>query len=145
MALIKQTNHDSSLEEIAQLIGDDFDIILAEGYKNSSMPKIEVHRKVLGEELLCDANELIAIATDEHLDVPVWQCSLDDTIKLADFMEQAFLSESKEEATLFVNDSHIPLSPFVRSFVSETVKGMVSTLKGVETLNKIDLWIRKKD
>ncbi len=145
LALIKRMDHDSSLEEVARLLGDDFDIILAEGYKNSTMPKIEVHRKASGEGLLCHPDELIAIATDEHLDTPVWQCSLDAIPKLANFLEQTFLSESKEEATLFVNDNHIPLSPFVRSFVSETVRGMVSTLKGVETIQRIDLWIRKKD
>ncbi|OGO04720.1 MAG: molybdopterin-guanine dinucleotide biosynthesis protein B [Chloroflexi bacterium RBG_13_54_9] len=145
LALIRHTDHDSSLEEIARLIGDDFDIVLAEGYKNSTLPKIEVHRKALGEGLLCSPDELIAIATDEHLDIPVWQCSLDDIPKLTNFIEQTFLSEPKEEATLFVNDNHIPLSPFVRSFVMETVKGMVSTLKGVDTPKRIDLWIRGKD
>ncbi len=145
LALIKLVDHDSSLEEIARLLGDDFDIVLAEGYKNSTMPKIEVHRQALEEELLCDPDELIAIATDEHLDIPVWQCSLDDTPKLANFIEQAFLTEPKEEVTLFVNSNHIPLSPFVRSFVVETVKGMVSILKGADNPKRIDLWIRKKD
>ena len=145
LALIKQVDHDSSLEEIARLIGDDFDIILAEGYKNSNMPKIEVHRKALKEELLCSPDELIAVATDEHLDIPVWQCSLDDIPKLADFIEQTFLNEPKEEAILFVDDNPIPLTPFVRSFISETVRGMVSTLKRVEDPKSIDLRIRKVD
>jgi molybdopterin-guanine dinucleotide biosynthesis protein B len=144
LALIKRTDHDSSLDEIARLLGDDFDIVLAEGYKNSNMPKIEVHRKAIGEGLLCSPDELIAIATDERLDIPVWQCSLDDTSKLADFIKQTFLTEPKEETTLFVNNSHIPLTPFVRSFISETLKGMVSTLRGVDGPKRIDLWIRKK-
>ena len=145
LALIKRVDHDSSLEEIARLLGDDFDIVLAEGYKNSNMPKIEVHRQALEEGLLCSPDELIAIATDEHLDIPVWQCSLDDTPKLANFIEQTFLTEPKEEAILFVNGNHIPLSPFVRSFIEGTVKGMVSTLKGVDTAKRIDLWIREED
>lgn len=145
LALIKQVDHDPPLEEIARLLGHNFDIILTEGYKNSNMPKIEVHRKALKEGLLCSPDELIAVATDEHLDIPVWQCSLDDIPKLADFIEQTFLTEPKEEATLFVDDNPIPLTPFVRNFISETIRGMVSTLKRVEDPKSIDLWIRKVD
>ena len=42
----------------------------------------------------------------------------------------------------------IPLNPFVRTFIDETVLGMVKSLKtdefGAENLNKIELLIRDK-
>lgn len=48
---------------------------------------------------------------------------------------------------LRVNDKAIPLNPFVRDFVRETVEGMIKSLKtsefGVEDFDKIELLIRK--
>ena len=48
---------------------------------------------------------------------------------------------------LRVNGKAIPLNPFVRDFVRETVEGMIKSLKtsefGVEDFDKIELLIRK--
>jgi len=51
------------------------------------------------------------------------------------------------EVLLRINDKAIPLNPFVRDFVRDTVEGMVKSLKtsefGVEDFEKIELLIRK--
>lgn len=52
------------LNKIASMFGEDYDIILAEGFKQGNTPKIEVHRKSAGPPLARVAN-LVAIATDE--------------------------------------------------------------------------------
>lgn len=53
------------------------------------------------------------------------------------------------EVLLKINENIIPLNPFVRSFIDETVRGMVSSLKtekfGVNEIKKIELLIRKKE
>ena len=97
VALVKQ-NRDGRepplLEAIAAYCGD-LDIVLTEGFKKSSMPKIEVHRRERSERLLCRDEEhdsqLIAVAsdTDLQLDVPVYD--INDTVGLCDFIEQRFL------------------------------------------------------
>ena len=52
-----------------------------------------------------------------------------------------------DKVMLRVNGKAIPLNPFVRDFVRETVEGMIKSLKtsefGVEDFDKIELLIRK--
>lgn len=142
LALIKNVDHDPSLTEISKLLGEDFDIILAEGFRKSNRPKIEVHRK--GFELP-SAKGVIALVTDESLDINIPQFSLEDITGLSSFIEKKFLKkQSKERVSLFADGKHIPLNPFLKRLFLKTLEAMVSTLKGVEKPNSIDLSIRRK-
>jgi molybdopterin-guanine dinucleotide biosynthesis protein MobB len=82
------------METIATFCGD-LDIVLTEGFKRSSMPKIEVHRRVRSEKLLCRGDEhdptLIAVASDSPLalDVPVYD--INDAAGLCDLIVERFL------------------------------------------------------
>ena len=97
LALIKKSDHDLSIEQILPIIGPEFDLILAEGFKKSKIPKIEVHRKELGDDLLCCPEELLAIVTDGSLDTLMADsCKLPafrwgDTAAIADFIEKHLL------------------------------------------------------
>ncbi len=144
LALIKKVDHDSTLQELARLVGDSADIILTEGFKQREAPKIEVHRKAIGEKLLCKPEELVALVTDEPLDLPVWQCSTEEISRLADRIESTFLTNRREEeATLTVNGVSVPMAPFVQEFVINTLVGMVSTLKGVDKISSLDISLKK--
>jgi molybdopterin molybdotransferase len=92
LAFIENLNYDLRLEEIMPIIGPGFDLILAEGFRRSkSTKKIEVHRKGLGNDLLCSPEELSAIVTDGSLDIDVAQLPWGDTVAVADFIEKNFL------------------------------------------------------
>lgn len=145
VAIIRKVDHDHSLAELQRFIRPDFDIILAEGFKQDKAIKIEVHRKELGPDLLCTKEELLAVATDEKLDIDVPQYALEDAQGMVDLIKRRFFDKQKEdEITLFVNEEPIPLNPFVRSFISKTVLGMVSALKKVSQAMSIDISIRRK-
>ena len=145
VALIKKVDRDSTLAELSRIIGLDFDIVLAEGFKQAKAIKIEVHRKELGEGLLCTREELLAIASDEPLEMNVPQYPLDDAPGMADLIEKRFLSsEDEETVALYVDGESIPLSPFPRLFMSRALLGMVSTLKKVSQASSIDISIRRK-
>jgi molybdopterin-guanine dinucleotide biosynthesis protein MobB len=90
VVLIKTVTAKPELNEIARLFTDEYDIILAEGFKQSSAPKIEVHRKAAGPPL-SHVNNLIAIATDEPLETDIRQFPLNDIKGLADFLESGFI------------------------------------------------------
>ena len=90
IVLIKRTAQESDLNDIARLLGEDYDIILTEGFKQSSAPKIEVHRKAVGPPL-SQINNLIAIATDEPLETNTRQFSLHDIKGLTDLLEKSFI------------------------------------------------------
>jgi molybdopterin-guanine dinucleotide biosynthesis protein B len=77
MVLVKPVAQDGTLDQIAQIFGEDYDIILTEGFKQDDAPKIEVHRRETGPPL-SDIKKLIAIATDEPLETKAKQFSLDD-------------------------------------------------------------------
>jgi molybdopterin molybdotransferase len=105
LAFIKNVDHDLSIEEIITIVGREFDIILAEGFRRSKVPKIEVHRKELGDGLLCSPEELSAIVTDESLDTVIADgCKLSafkrgDIVAIADFIEKNFVLNSQSHAS----------------------------------------------
>jgi len=145
VAIIKKVDHDHALAELQRYIGPDFDIILAEGFKQDKAPKIEVHRKEFGPDLLCSKEELLAIATDKKVKIDVPQYSMEDAPGLVDLIEKRFFDREKEDTvTLFVNKEMIPVNPFVRSIITKTLTGMVSALKKVSQATSIDISIRRK-
>jgi molybdopterin molybdotransferase len=91
LAFIKSVDHDLDIEEILPTVGPEFDLVLVEGFKKSKTPKIEVHRKGLGDDLLCSPEELSAIVTDGSLDTDIPQLPWGDTVTVADFIEKNFL------------------------------------------------------
>jgi molybdopterin-guanine dinucleotide biosynthesis protein B len=143
LAILKPLERDITPGEISRLIGQDFDLILTEGFKKSDTPKIEVHRKELGKELVCSPEELFALVTDEKLDLALPQFSWDEVPGLADAIEERFLARKEEEIALFVNDTPVPLSPFVRQFMARTLEGMISALKGIEEVKSLNIWLKK--
>jgi len=104
LAFIRNLDHDLSAEEILPVLGPEFDLVLVEGFKKSKLPKIEVHRKELGNDLLCSPEELSAVVTDGSLDTLVADtCKLtvfrsSDTVAVADFIEKNFVFKSPSSA-----------------------------------------------
>ena len=95
LAFIKNLDHDLSIDEIMTIIDPEFDLVLAEGFRESKTPKIEVHRKAFGDDLLCSREELSAVVTDAPLDIDIAQLSWGDTGAVADFIEKSFLRAVK--------------------------------------------------
>jgi molybdopterin molybdotransferase len=100
LAFIKSVDHDLDIEEILPTVGPEFDLILVEGFRKSKIPKIEVHRKKLGDGLLCSPEELSAIVTDGSLDTDIPQLPWGDTVTIADFIEKNFVKKSQDSAFL---------------------------------------------
>ena len=144
-ALIRKVDHDSSLAELSRFIGSDFDIILAEGFKQDKAPKIEVHRKEQGTDLICEREELLAVVTDEQLEQNIPQYAPDDALGLVDLIEKRYLNkEEKEVVSLFVNGEPVPLNDFVRGLFSNILFGMISSLKRIPQAISIDISVRRK-
>ena len=144
LAFIKNVDDDSSIEYILHTIGSDFDIVLVEGFRKGKAPKIEVHRKELGQDLLCPFEELSVIVTDEPLDIDIPQIPLNDTVAVADFIEKNFILESEGDASLFVNGKQVFINPFVKEIITRISLAIVSTLKGVEKIKSLDISVKNK-
>jgi molybdopterin molybdotransferase len=104
LAFIKISDHDLLIDEVLPIIGPEFDLVLVEGFKKSKLPKIEVHREELGNDLLCSPEELSAIVTDGPLDTPLADSyklpilSWADTASVADFIEKSFVLNRENNA-----------------------------------------------
>jgi len=144
LLLTRSLEHEPKIEEILRTIGSDFDLVLIEGFRKGKAPKIEVHRKELGKELLCPVKILSAIVTDESLDIDVPQLLLSDTTAIVDFIEEKLISRAKGDTSLFVNGKQIFIKSFVKDVIARVLVAMVSTLKGVGEIKSIDISMRKR-
>jgi len=144
IVLVKPVSEDASVEELARLLGEDYDIILAEGFKQGSAPKIEVHRKEVGVPLR-DIKKLIAIVTDEPLETKVRQFSFEDSKGLADLLERGFIKPQKERISLYVNNTPVPLTTFPKQIIKNVLVAMVSCLKGVKEVTSLQIFLREED
>jgi len=146
-ALIRDVDRDMNLEEIREKLVRDVDLIVSEGYKKDVQPKVEVFRKEKYKKLLCTKKDnLIGIVSNRKFRVGVPCFDLEDTKGLADFVEKEFLKSKKEkEISLRVNGKSIPMTAFVRDFLTGTVTGMLSALKGCEKPKRIEIYIADEE
>lgn len=144
VVLIKPVAPDAGLDEIARLLGEDCDIILAEGFKQGNAPKIEVHRRESGPPLR-DIEKLIAIATDEPLETKDRQFSLEDVKGLTDFLEEGFIKPQQDRLSLYINSAPVSLSAFPRELISNLLVAIAASLKGVGKVGSLEIFLRKRD
>jgi molybdopterin-guanine dinucleotide biosynthesis protein B len=142
VVLIKPVTQDASLYEVAYLLGEDYDIILAEGFKQGNTPKIEVHRKDAGPPLR-DIKKLIGIVTDEPLETKARQFSTDGIKDITDLLEKGFIKAQAERISLHVNNMPITLTTFPKQIISNVLLAMVSCLKGVGEIKSLQIFLKK--
>jgi molybdopterin-guanine dinucleotide biosynthesis adapter protein len=72
---------------------EDVDLVITEGYKQESKPKIEVFRSGVHERPLCIGHkDLIAFVSDGDLEIGVPRFGLEQIQELTDFIEKTFLT-----------------------------------------------------
>jgi len=100
LALVKQHTESPTVEELIATYFRDVDLVLTEGFKMSSLPKIELHRAGHNKALICRGEQhdttLIAVASDEQLELDVPLLNLNDPAAVAVFVEQYFLDGSNK-------------------------------------------------
>jgi molybdopterin-guanine dinucleotide biosynthesis protein MobB len=92
LALIKRHPEPPPVGELIATYFSDVDVILTEGFKKSGLPKIELHRKERSATLICRGEEhdhtLVAVASDEPLELDVPVLDLNNPVQVADFVEK---------------------------------------------------------
>jgi len=91
-ALISDVEKEKSIFELMEMLPENTDIIIAEGFKKELQHKIEVFRKGFSKDLQCaDDSNLIAVATDmpenKQLSNRVL-LDINNPSEIADFIEQ---------------------------------------------------------
>jgi molybdopterin-guanine dinucleotide biosynthesis protein B len=143
MAMVKKPDQELSLDQLAALVADVVDIIISEGYKSADKPKIEVLRAGVSDKVLSKEQELIALVTDQHIDLNVPQFAPDDISGVVDLLVERFLGQQKEaDVSLSVNGNPVPIKIFVKDVFINTITGLVATLHGTENAKEIKVTVR---
>ena len=92
IAMVKN-DHRGSLDDLQQFFND-LDLVITEGYKREHKPKIEVVRAARHADALLKADKnLVAVVSDVDLNLEVPIFGLEDVNRLADFIEEKYLSK----------------------------------------------------
>jgi molybdopterin-guanine dinucleotide biosynthesis protein B len=142
VVMVRPVSRALKLDELAVLFAEDYDIILTEGFRQDSAPKIEVHRREVGTPY-SSLKKLIAIATDEPIEARARQFSLDDIKEMADLLEKGFIKPQAERLSLYVNDTPVTLSSFPRDIITKILMAMASSLKGVGEIRNLKFFLKK--
>ena len=90
LAVVKKHAASPPIEELIATYFADVDVVLTEGFKLGGLPKIEVHRAERSPTLLCRGEQhdptLLAVASDEPLDLDVPVLDLNNPTQVADFV-----------------------------------------------------------
>jgi molybdopterin-guanine dinucleotide biosynthesis adapter protein len=126
LAIFRRMDHFFDPQEISSFILWDYDIILTEGFKGSPYPKIEIHRAEQGKELLTDPQLLLAVVTDEPVDVKVPQFSHEDIAGIADLIENRIKTSGvNNDVDVVVNGARVPVNPHLEDLLTRTLLAMI--------------------
>lgn len=90
IGMVRDVDHDHRTEELVALLPD-MDIILTEGYKKENLPKLEVFRSQVHKAPLFKGDKtLLALISDDPIDVGVVRFSTDDGKSVVDFLIKHF-------------------------------------------------------
>jgi molybdopterin-guanine dinucleotide biosynthesis adapter protein len=147
LAAIREIPAEMSLEQIAGRYFWDEDVLLAEGYKQSHFPKIEVFRSVIEAKPICAPQDnLLAIVTEDQVQLEIPRFRFDDVSGVADLIEERFLKGRKRSRiTVYVDGKKIPMNDFVQDFMVGGTVGMLSSLRGWKPPRTIAIQIRLED
>ena len=143
LILTKPYESDAPFEEIGRLLGDEYDIILAEGFKTSAAPKIEVWRVGAGEPLEELKSKVGVVTDDEYPGSGSRIFSLNDIRAMADFLEKSYIEPQRARISLHINGQQAVLSAFPREFVGNVVNALVASLKDVPPVKWLEIRLRR--
>jgi molybdopterin-guanine dinucleotide biosynthesis adapter protein len=142
--IIKPVTTSQGLDTIIELIDKDCDIVLVEGYKKSDVPKIEVYRKTFSS-LLPGINNVVAVASDEPVETPIRQFSLNDSAAITDFIIKDYINISKNELSIYVNNHEIDTNNIDLNKVKKAISMFKSATDEINSqdITSIKLYFKK--
>jgi hypothetical protein len=81
---------------------------------------------------------------DELLETKKRQFSPDDIKDIADLLEKGFIKLQKERASLYVNNTPIPLTTFPKQIITNVLLAMASCLKGVGEIKNLRIFLKRE-
>ncbi|MBI2935893.1 MAG: molybdopterin-guanine dinucleotide biosynthesis protein B [Chloroflexi bacterium] len=131
LTTIERTEADMTLEEVAVSLDPGYDLLVAEGFKSSTVPKV----LVLGaEEVSPLPQQVIAVVSDQRVSLNnVPHYSFQQMDALADEVQRRILREIPKVPafSLQVDGAPIALAPFPAKALASVILGFLKALKDV--------------
>lgn len=156
VGLVADCDRDLGVDELVTRYLGGMDLVLAEGYKQTRLPKIEVYRRELHPTPLPNRDHtwLALVSTDPTAGQgsPAIPCFAPDDIRgLADFLIQQCPTAAPQyrrqrrraHITVEVDGQPVPLNRFAASLLRRGIKGMIASLRGCDHPESIKIEIRE--
>ena len=145
LAIYRRMDEYFDPQDISNFVLWDYDLILTEGFKSSDFPKIEVHLREQGEGLITDPENLLAVVTDEPIEIEIPQFSRNDLSKIADLIEKILLSRKEtNEIDLIVNGTRVPTTREFNNLLTRTLMAMVPGPQNNGDIKNLHISLRRK-
>ena len=130
LSTIELTDGDAKIEDIVALLDSSYDLVIAEGFKDSAVPKV----LVTGEEELLPSPQNIMAAVGTHKatsDVPSY--SFEELDGLAQQIQEHMLSRAPDNPaiSLVIDGVPVSLGSFASSALSQVILGYLNALKDI--------------
>lgn len=145
LVLTIPSNDEPSLDTIAALLGDEYDLVIAEGFKQSAAPKIEIWRHGIGRPLESLKSKVAVVTSDEYPGNAPRIFAVNDIVSMADFLETSYILPQLQRVSLLVNGEEVKLSAFPREFIANMTEAMVASLKGIPAVRWLEIRLKKRE
>jgi len=124
--IIKQNkNIESIFQHIFVL--EDCDVVLIEGANDKSIPKIRLGKNTQERE-----NTMIS-----------YDGKLDEIVELIKDNIEKRKNNETGKVVVRINGKQIPLTEFPSEFIKRTIIGMIGSLKGVDKIKKVEIYLKQ--
>ena len=91
-SVVSDTSSELTIDDVLEKFVSDADILIVEGFKRDTYPKIEVNRNGSGHDLRClNDPSIIAVASDKLLNLTIPAFDINDAEGITGFIEKRFL------------------------------------------------------
>jgi molybdopterin-guanine dinucleotide biosynthesis protein B len=143
--VLRRFDSEEKLQAAAARYAPQADILIAEGWRKSALPKVLVFleaEKATEREI---PSNVIAVVCPVELDIEAPHFKPGQIRELNDHVLSRVLETAHRPAlTMLVNGQYVPAKGFVQEFVAGGVLGMLSTLKGAGDIDCVEISIRTR-
>lgn len=142
--VVRENDSPLSVDALTHLALWGMDLVLTEGFKSGSMPKIEVNRRSQQAPLLCGpADHLVAVASDWDTGAAVPHFGLDDVGALADFVEHGYLREAAHaRVEVLAGGRRVTLNPAAEAALVHAIREAIPESRDSPGERPIEIRIR---
>ncbi len=131
--------------EVSDFVLWDYDIILTEGFKGSPYPKIEVYNSKLGKDLLTPVDQLLAVVSEEPLDIAVPRFKRDDVTAIADLIETTMKeANGRDDVNVIINGKPLDLTDEEQERLEQALLAVLPEKENNGSLKNVHISLRRK-